>query len=317
MQAFAYDEMMNYPVCQALPEDSWFESMGLMVARDSMYTLAAKAGNNGDSHNHNDVGSFTIYKEGKPFIIDLGVGTYTQKTFSDKRYELWTMQSQFHNVPTFLNLEEIGVRHQLEISQEIKGVTDCLGQDPVSDAYNPNIILQKDGAKYAASDVSCILCTNEEAEDGKAVSSLKMDIAGAYEGNGKTSCDGEKQIVSLEGRYQRIVSLVKGKGVTVEDNYDGTKPFVMSLMTYEKLILKSVAKNEENSTDCTRYEIEGKSVSIAVGDLGTITVNGNIKRVSVQEYKITDERLAIAWKHSVYRILLEFDVPGKYEFLFD
>jgi len=44
--------------------------------------LAAQAGNNGKSHNHNDVGNFIVYSEGMPAIIDVGVETYTAKTFT-------------------------------------------------------------------------------------------------------------------------------------------------------------------------------------------------------------------------------------------
>ena len=33
-------------------------------------------------------------------LIDVGVETYTAKTFSGSRYDIWTMQSAFHNLPT-------------------------------------------------------------------------------------------------------------------------------------------------------------------------------------------------------------------------
>jgi hypothetical protein len=62
--------------------------------------LAAQGGNNGQSHNHNDVGNFMVYADGMPAIIDVGVETYTAKTFSPQRYEIWTMQSAYHNCPT-------------------------------------------------------------------------------------------------------------------------------------------------------------------------------------------------------------------------
>ncbi len=81
--------------------DIFYSSIGLFVARDSRFALAVKAGDNGDGHNHNDVGSFILYKDGKPFVIDAGVGSYTSKTFSPLRYEIWTMQSAYHNLPTF------------------------------------------------------------------------------------------------------------------------------------------------------------------------------------------------------------------------
>jgi hypothetical protein len=33
-------------------------------------------------------------------LIDIGVETYSAKTFSSQRYEIWTMQSAWHNCPT-------------------------------------------------------------------------------------------------------------------------------------------------------------------------------------------------------------------------
>jgi len=81
-------------------EDVFYKSVGLFVAHDKSYCLAVKAGNNGDSHNHNDTGSFTVYKNGSPLIIDVGVESYTKKTFSKDRYDIWTMQSAYHNLPT-------------------------------------------------------------------------------------------------------------------------------------------------------------------------------------------------------------------------
>jgi len=62
--------------------------------------VAAKGGHNAESHNHNDVGNFIIYIDGKPVIIDIGVETYSRKTFSSQRYEIWTMQSAYHSLPT-------------------------------------------------------------------------------------------------------------------------------------------------------------------------------------------------------------------------
>ncbi len=77
----------------------YYPSTGVWITRTETYNLAVKAGGNGDSHNHNDTGSIILYKNGKPFLIDLGVESYTAKTFSSHRYEIWTMQSAFHNLP--------------------------------------------------------------------------------------------------------------------------------------------------------------------------------------------------------------------------
>jgi hypothetical protein len=68
--------------------------------------LAAKGGYNAESHNHNDMGSFMLYADQIPVIIDAGVGTYTRQTFSDERYSIWTMQSNYHNLPIINGLPE-------------------------------------------------------------------------------------------------------------------------------------------------------------------------------------------------------------------
>ena len=61
--------------------------------------VAAKGGFNNESHNHNDVGTFSLYVNETPFFVDAGVGTYTRQTFSAERYDIWTMQSDYHNLP--------------------------------------------------------------------------------------------------------------------------------------------------------------------------------------------------------------------------
>ena len=63
-----------------------------------MYTVI-KGGHNGESHNHNDIGTFIIYVEGNPVIVDAGNMVYTRKTFSEERYTLWNTRSMYHNVP--------------------------------------------------------------------------------------------------------------------------------------------------------------------------------------------------------------------------
>ena len=102
---------------EAFVSQSWFPDLEVLVCRSDDpqgkgFFLAAKGGHNAESHNHNDVGSFIIYYDGKPVIIDVGVETYTKKTFSSQRYEIWTMQSQYHNLPT-INEAHAGARKKV------------------------------------------------------------------------------------------------------------------------------------------------------------------------------------------------------------
>jgi len=100
---FALDEIATAGPKMPLPRDVWLWDIEVMAARDQdgssegLY-VAAKGGHNAESHNHNDVGSFVVYVDGKPLVVDAGVETYSRKTFSPQRYEVWTMQSAFHSL---------------------------------------------------------------------------------------------------------------------------------------------------------------------------------------------------------------------------
>lgn len=68
--------------------------------------VACKGGHNGESHNHNDVGTFLLFHRGQPVIVDAGNMVYTAKTFSDQRYTLWNTRSRNHNVPLIGGAEQ-------------------------------------------------------------------------------------------------------------------------------------------------------------------------------------------------------------------
>jgi hypothetical protein len=85
--------------------EAWLGGIQVAAARRRAgdtggFYFAALGGHNAESHNHNDVGNFVVYLDGNPVLIDVGVESYTAKTFSSRRYEIWTMQSAFHNLPT-------------------------------------------------------------------------------------------------------------------------------------------------------------------------------------------------------------------------
>ena len=86
------------------PRMSWLPHTQVGAVREEAGTtqgffLSFKGGHNNESHNHNDVGSFVVSFNGGPVLIDVGVETYEAKTFSARRYEIWTMQSSYHNLP--------------------------------------------------------------------------------------------------------------------------------------------------------------------------------------------------------------------------
>ena len=102
---FMQDEYRKAVQDLPLPSNVWLPDIQVMVARDKEGTtkglfLAAKGGHNDESHNHNDIGNYVVYYDGQPVLIDVGRGTYTRKTFSSRRYDIWYNCSDFHNVPS-------------------------------------------------------------------------------------------------------------------------------------------------------------------------------------------------------------------------
>lgn len=226
--------------CTCPAPNLFYPSVGLFASRDERLFLAVKAGDNADSHNHNDVGSFTVYKDGLPVFIDIGVESYTKKTFSPQRYEIWTMQSVWHNLPSF------------------------------------DGVMQKDGEHYHAADVSYSL------ED----SSISMDIAPAYPSG------------SPVASYRRRARLYKEEKIHITDTFsfrdDMPHQVVLSLITYEKpKIISELSERQEISIPSAA---DGK-------DPARLFLSGG-RVAAIEEIPITDARLAIAWKHPIYRILI-------------
>ncbi|MBQ3015902.1 MAG: heparinase II/III family protein [Clostridia bacterium] len=73
-----------------------------LIKRTEAYGFAAKAGNNNEPHNHNDVGAFIIAKCGHQIITDPGPGVYSQQYFAAAtRYGMIECSSLGHSVPYF------------------------------------------------------------------------------------------------------------------------------------------------------------------------------------------------------------------------
>lgn len=94
-----------------LTRDVWLPEIQVMIARDQAgskagFYAAIKGGHNEESHNHNDIGNFVVYLDGLPLLVDAGVEEYTAKTFGPQRYDIWTMQSAYHNLLPTLDGEQ-------------------------------------------------------------------------------------------------------------------------------------------------------------------------------------------------------------------
>ena len=80
---------------------SYFPDAQWLIVRRAPFAFAAQFGNNGVSHNHNDVGSFLLVDGDHEGPMDLGSGLYTRQYFGPERYsdEILCCGSQGHSLP--------------------------------------------------------------------------------------------------------------------------------------------------------------------------------------------------------------------------
>ena len=131
--------LLFHPAAAEVPpaadkKDVWLPDLKVRMVRRNGMTLCCKGGHNGENHNHNDVGSFMLYVDNEPEIVDAGNLVYTAKTFSDQRYTLWNVRSAYHNVPL------IGGREQQAGTGYRARETECLADGlrlDLAEAYGP------------------------------------------------------------------------------------------------------------------------------------------------------------------------------------
>jgi hypothetical protein len=80
--------------------EHYMSHAGWYTKRTDSYSLAARGGWNGDSHNHNDVGSFIFAVDNRQILCDIGTRYYTKDYFlMPDRYFYLETSSRGHNCP--------------------------------------------------------------------------------------------------------------------------------------------------------------------------------------------------------------------------
>jgi hypothetical protein len=80
--------------------EHYMSHAGWYTKRTDSYSLAARGGWNGDSHNHNDVGSFIFAVDNRQILCDMGTRYYTKDYFlMPDRYFYLETSSRGHNCP--------------------------------------------------------------------------------------------------------------------------------------------------------------------------------------------------------------------------
>lgn len=170
------------PLPSLKEEDHYYPSVGIWISRDKHLALAVKAGGNDDSHNHNDTGSITLYKDGFPILIDIGVEDYTKQTFSQDRYSIWTMRSTYHNVTNFPPYEQqAGKAYRCTVEEVATGrivmeLAHCYPEAAGLGSYRRTVTHEKNGGitileqvKGKTAPVLTLMCAMQPAIEGKII----------------------------------------------------------------------------------------------------------------------------------------------------
>lgn len=104
LRAFGQEPPAAAATNAALPLRTWFGDAQVLLTRSASgggapFGAAIKGGHNGEHHNHNDVGSYTVVLDGIEMLGDPGGEVYTRRTFSRERYTSKMLNSYGHPVP--------------------------------------------------------------------------------------------------------------------------------------------------------------------------------------------------------------------------
>lgn len=112
LRAFLYFDPKN--VTEKLENGTYYaKDCSYFTKRTDSYGFTCKGGDNGESHNHNDVGSFIFARNNKQLLCDFGYPGPTAKTpgyHGHRRYEYFNPSSFSHNVPYFDGKGQDGCR---------------------------------------------------------------------------------------------------------------------------------------------------------------------------------------------------------------
>lgn len=108
---------------------TYYKDSQVFLFSNTNYAFSVKGGHNHEMHNHNDVGAFTVLRNGKKIISDYGSGEYNWAYFEDpqSRYseKTFTCGSCSHSVPIIDGMyQKFGCEYKAEyIASNDKSIT--------------------------------------------------------------------------------------------------------------------------------------------------------------------------------------------------
>ena len=232
--------------------------------------LACIASDNGKSHSHNDTGSFWVYSDGLPMLIDLGQESYQKKSFDAHRYEIATTQSSWHNLPT------IG---------EIRAGMAATQTGPAAGQVTPGAgIDQGVGPQFRATEVKY------QADDSLA--ELSMELRNAYPAAARLNS------------WHRTVRLVRASDrVEIEDAYSLQQPMPVTLNLITTCKITEKGPGILSLTDPIYGKVTEPKAGARTAPL-LVNFDHNLFSVSIETMALENAELVRNWGERAYRIRL-------------
>ncbi len=123
-RVLALDLDASVPPYAEPAHDVHLHDCGYVRATRNGTTLAAVAGHNDMSHNHNDIGSFILRRDGVTFLEDPGAPVYDAKTFGEERYYNLFCRSLGHSVPLVNGKEQAAGKEYCGSIEEVAALPD-------------------------------------------------------------------------------------------------------------------------------------------------------------------------------------------------
>ena len=207
-----------------VPSFTWYpETQFCYIKNESDWFFAAKGGHNNESHNHNDIGTFILYKGAVPVFVDAGVGTYTKKTFSRDRYTIWSMQSGWHNLPEINGISQKngGDYKARNVEANGKGKVKSFKLD-IAGAYDADARCESWVREYKLSDNLLTITDEYKLESRSAADVENFLVQGAVYQEGESTPSG--YVV----RANEVI--VENKGVEFKIQYPGQMNVTVEVM---------------------------------------------------------------------------------------
>lgn len=190
------------------------------VMTEGDYGISFKGGHNGEPHNHNDIGSFTVVKGDEVMICDLGAGEYTKDYFSKERYTIFCNRSMGHSLPIIDDTEQkAGMEYA---ANEFKAENNTVSAH-ISAAYGmDNLISLNRGIKITDTGIS--LCDDYKLK-------TKMKITERFITRHSARIEGNRVII--EGNSVSLTLTANMGDVSIKEyihrEHDGSKTTVRAV----------------------------------------------------------------------------------------